>query len=94
MQGDLAEQLEAWQHGVVSDADMGWDAQLAELRSYVERHGDAHVGFRDGDPAPLVRWAAKQRSTFNANRLSPARCPSLLSFFPTDPLPRKPKDIH
>ena len=74
MQSDLADQLEAWQHGVVSDADPGWDARLAELRSYFERHGDTHVGFRDGDPPPLVRWAAKQRSTFCANRLSPSRC--------------------
>ncbi|KAK9816197.1 hypothetical protein WJX74_001081 [Apatococcus lobatus] len=77
-QGNLAEQLEAWQHGVVSDADPGWDARLGELRSYVQRHGDAHVGFRDGDPAHLVRWAAKQRHTFCANRLSPSRAMQLL----------------
>lgn len=34
------------------------------------RHGDAHVGFRDGDDAELARWATKQRAEHRGGQLA------------------------
>lgn len=39
----------------------------------IHRHGDAHVGFRDGDDSELTRWAAKQRSEHKAGQLAEAK---------------------
>ena len=38
------------------------------------RHGDAHVGFREGDHKELAAWAAKQRAAWRSGCLSPQRC--------------------
>lgn len=52
------------------DPDMEWTRRLAELETYAAVHGDAHVGFRDGDDAALARWAAKQREEAAGGRLA------------------------
>jgi hypothetical protein len=36
--------------------------RFEQLRAYQQQHGDANVGFRDGDDADLARWAGQPRS--------------------------------
>ncbi|PRW45545.1 DEAD DEAH box helicase [Chlorella sorokiniana] len=65
-----AERLQAWQHGLVSDNSTEWARRFGQLQQYVQAHGDAHVGCRDGDNAELARWASKQRSEHKAGQLA------------------------
>ena len=37
------------------------------------RHGDCHIGFREGDDKDLARWAAKQRAAWRSGCLAPQR---------------------
>ncbi|PSC73793.1 DEAD DEAH box helicase [Micractinium conductrix] len=71
---ETAEQrLQAWQHGLVSDGAAEWARRFGELQAYAATHGDAHVGFRDGDDAELRRWAVKQRSDEAGGELAAER---------------------
>ena len=63
----------AWKSGIVSDNDPTWESRFAELVVYKEEVGDAHVGFRAGDDATLVRWAKAQRRAFVEKRLDETR---------------------
>ncbi|KAI7842130.1 hypothetical protein COHA_004322 [Chlorella ohadii] len=65
-----AERLQAWQHGLVSDNSTEWARRFGQLQQYVQTHGDAHVGCRDGDDAELARWASKQRSEHKSGQLA------------------------
>lgn len=65
--------VQAWQHGVASDSGSDWDRYVEMLRAYVQEHGDAHVGARDGDDAELVRWATKQRKEHARGELDDGR---------------------
>lgn len=53
---DGSDMLRAWEFGLSSDGQPEWGAQLAELRKYVQRYGDAGAGFRSGDHGELSRW--------------------------------------
>ena len=61
LQENGADRVTAWQHGLVSDGQLEWDKHCVELVQYAQQHGDAHIGYRDGDDPDLVRWAKKQR---------------------------------
>jgi hypothetical protein len=71
------EQQLAWEHGLTGDGGAAWAARLAELGAYAARHGDAHVGCRDGDDPDLARWAAKQRASAAAGALAAGRAAAL-----------------
>ena len=66
--------VRTWQHGLVSDGQLQWDRQCLQLVQYVQQHGDAHVGYRDGDDLNLVRWAKKQRAAYREQSLPKHRC--------------------
>ena len=51
-----AEQLAAWRHGLVSDSAAQWRMRYHELLQYQQCHGDAHVGYREGDDPELSWW--------------------------------------
>eukprot|EP00803_Ostreobium_quekettii_P000216 evm.model.scf_2781.2 EVM.evm.TU.scf_2781.2 scf_2781:5688-7780(-) len=70
-------QLRAWQFGLVSDADVAWSQRCDCLVAYAERHGDSHVGFREGDDPDLARWAEKQRDAFSRGQLDPDKIAQL-----------------
>ena len=63
------ERQRAWEFGLSSDGQQDWSRRLRDLSAYRERHGDPHVGFREGDPSELTRWAAKQRSDWRGGGL-------------------------
>ncbi|GFR46350.1 hypothetical protein Agub_g7922 [Astrephomene gubernaculifera] len=69
--------VQAWQYGVASDSDEEWALRLAQLSSYVGEHGDACVGFRQGDDPQLGRWAAKQRADWRRGQLGERRLSQL-----------------
>lgn len=68
-----AQQQLAWSYGLLGDDDVQWSRRLNELEQYIAVHGDAHVGFRDGDDPELVRWAAKQREENSRGLLAAER---------------------
>jgi len=71
--------LEAWKHGLLGgDGVNEWNKHVSELEEYRKRHGDAHVGFRDGDPQHLKRWCRKQRQEYSRGELSEERKEKLL----------------
>ena len=57
----------AWRYGLVSDDAGEWQRHYCELLEYKTKHGDVHVGYRDGDDGELARWAAKQRAAAAAS---------------------------
>ncbi len=63
------ERRRAWEFGLSSDGQHDWSRRLGDLSAYRERWGDPHVGFREGDPPELTRWAAKQRSDWRSGEL-------------------------
>ena len=71
--------LEAWKHGLLGgDGVNEWNKHVNELEEYRKRHGDAHVGFRDGDPQHLKRWCRKQRHEYSSGELSKEKKEKLL----------------
>ena len=68
-----AQQQLAWSYGLLGDDDVQWNRRISELEQYKAVHGDTHVGFRDGDDAELVRWAAKQRKELTGGSLTEER---------------------
>lgn len=73
-----AEELtQAWAYGLASDGDDQWSGSFSALLAYAARHGDTHVGARDGDDPSLARWANKQRSDKRAGTLIDRRVASL-----------------
>ena len=70
MQADTDdERRRAWEFGLSSDGQHDWSRRLGNLSAYRECWGDPHVGFREGDPPELTRWAAKQRSDWRSGEL-------------------------
>ncbi|GMH40003.1 hypothetical protein BSKO_07907 [Bryopsis sp. KO-2023] len=67
------EQLPAWEFGLVSDKEGEWSKRFAEIRDYEQIHGDAHVGFREGDCLELDRWCEKQRGEESRGTLEPSK---------------------
>ena len=65
--------VKAWQHGLVSDGELEWEKRCLQLAQYAQQHGNAHIGFRDGEDADLARWARKQRSAHRQETLQHAR---------------------
>ncbi|KAK9905084.1 hypothetical protein WJX75_009445 [Coccomyxa subellipsoidea] len=56
-----------WDHALASYREDLWNWRLDDLRAYISRHGDAHVGFRETDNPLLVQWAAEQRKEGYSN---------------------------
>ena len=65
--------MKAWQLGSVSDGQLEWDKHCLQLVQYAQQHGDAHIGYRDGDDPDLVRWAKKQRHAHKEETLLTSR---------------------
>lgn len=69
--------LAAWQHGLMSDGAREWNKSYDEMVAYEKKHGDSHVGYRDGDARRLYRWCKKQRNEYKAGILEAAKVEKL-----------------
>lgn len=69
--------LAAWQHGLMSDGTKEWEKSYNDMVAYQQKHGDSHVGYRDGDPKRLFRWSKKQRNEYKAGTLEAAKVEKL-----------------
>eukprot|EP01023_Acetabularia_acetabulum_P053059 TRINITY_DN5911_c0_g1_i5.p1 TRINITY_DN5911_c0_g1~~TRINITY_DN5911_c0_g1_i5.p1 ORF type:complete len:211 (-),score=37.44 TRINITY_DN5911_c0_g1_i5:1044-1676(-) len=74
---DEDEMVMSWKLGIFDDRDKQWQKQFEELQSYIAEIRDAHVGFRDADPAQQARWANKQRNDFKRCQMKEGRTQSL-----------------
>ena len=69
----MSDRVKAWQHGLVSDGELEWEKRCLQLAQHAQQHGDAHIGYRDGEDPDLARWARKQRHAHRCNTLTSQR---------------------
>lgn len=73
LQETMSDRVKAWQHGLVSDGELEWEKRCLQLAQHAQQHGDAHIGYRDGEDSDLARWARKQRHAHRCNTLTSQR---------------------
>lgn len=75
LEEERARRLEALSGWTWNPNDDAWDENLARLRNYVQREGNAQVPrrFSDGDGFALGQWAAVQRRKYRQGTLEKER---------------------